>query len=137
VYQLKGSRNNPIINSGATSTCSRQIKLFKSLDQRYGGSLGTARKLNKIASRGIIKILLSSGCMAKVRNMLYMPRIRNTILLLTQALQDIGIWNKHVAKTYQFFKKRGDILAKGYNIGWTSYLGWVSHKSALASGHEN
>jgi hypothetical protein len=42
-----------------------------------------------------------------------------------------------VAKTYQFFKKRGDILAKGYNISWTSYLGWVSHKSALASGHEN
>jgi hypothetical protein len=32
VYQLKGSGNDPIINSGATSTCSRQIKLFKSLD---------------------------------------------------------------------------------------------------------
>jgi hypothetical protein len=96
-----------------------------------------ARKLIKITSRGIIKILLSSGCIAKVRNMLYMPRIRNITLLLTQALQDVGIWNEHVEKTYQFFKKRGDILAKGYNIGWTSYLGWVSHKSALASGHEN
>jgi phage antirepressor YoqD-like protein len=45
-----------------------------------------ARKLIKITSKGIIKILLSSGYMAKVRNMLYMPRIRNITLLLTQAL---------------------------------------------------
>jgi hypothetical protein len=72
-----------------------------------------AGKLIKIAGRGIIKIPLSSGYMAKVRNVLYMPRIRNTTLLSTQALQDMGIWNEHVAKTYRFFKKRGDILAKG------------------------
>jgi hypothetical protein len=134
---LKGSGNDPIINSGATSTCSGQIELFESLDQRYGGSLGTAGKLIKIAGRGTMKIPLSSGCIAKVRNVLYVPRIRNTTLLSTQALQDMGIWNEHVVKTYRFFKKRGDILAKGYNIGQTSYLGWVSHKSALASGHEN
>jgi hypothetical protein len=38
--------------------------------------------------------------MAKVRNMLYIPRIRNITLLLTQALQDMGIWNKHMEKTY-------------------------------------
>jgi hypothetical protein len=50
-----------------------------------------ARKLIKITSRGIIKIPLSSRCMAKARNMLYMPRIRNITLLLTQALQDMGI----------------------------------------------
>jgi hypothetical protein len=99
-YQLKGSGNDPIIDSGATSTCSGQIKLFESLDQRYGGSLGMARKLIKIAGRGIMKIPLSSGCIAKVRNVLYVPRIRNTTLLLTQALQDMGIWNEHVAKTY-------------------------------------
>jgi hypothetical protein len=59
-----------------------------------------AGKLIKITSRGIIKIPLSSGYIAKVRNVLYMPRIRNIILLLTQALQDMGIWNKHVVKTY-------------------------------------
>jgi hypothetical protein len=82
-----------------------------------------AGKLIKITSRGTIKILLSSRYTVKVRNMLYMPRIRNITLLSTQALQDMGIWNKHVAKTYQFFKKHGDILAKGYNIGRTSYLG--------------
>jgi protein associated with RNAse G/E len=50
-----------------------------------------ARKLIKIISKRIIKILLSNRYIAKVRNMLYMPRIRNIILLLTQALQDIGI----------------------------------------------
>jgi hypothetical protein len=50
-----------------------------------------AGKLIKIASRGTIKIPLSSGCTVKVRNVLYMPRIRNTTLLLTQALQDMGI----------------------------------------------
>jgi hypothetical protein len=59
-----------------------------------------AGKLIKIAGRGTMKILLSSGCTAKVRNVLYMPRIRNTTLLSTQALQDMGIWNKHVQKTY-------------------------------------
>jgi hypothetical protein len=90
-YQLKGSGNDPIINSGATSTYSGQIKLFESLDQRYGGSLGTAGKSIEIAGRGIMKIPLSSGCTAKVRNVLYVPKIRNTTLLSTQALQDIGI----------------------------------------------
>jgi hypothetical protein len=50
-----------------------------------------AGKLIKIASKGIIKILLSSKYIAKVRNMLYVPRIRNITLLLTQALQDMGI----------------------------------------------
>jgi hypothetical protein len=50
-----------------------------------------ARKSIKITSRGIIKILLSNKYIAKVRNMLYMPRIRNITLLLTQALQDMGI----------------------------------------------
>jgi hypothetical protein len=74
--------------------------LFESLDQRYGGSLGTPGKLIEIAGRGVIKIPLSSRTMAKVRNMLYMPKIRNTTLLSTQALQDMGIWNEHVEKTY-------------------------------------
>jgi hypothetical protein len=93
--------------------------------------------VNEIAGRGTMKIPLTSGTTAKVRNVLYVPRMRNTTLLSTQALQDMGIWNEHVEKTYQFFKKRGDILAKGYNISRTSYLGWVSCKNALASGNKN
>jgi hypothetical protein len=40
-----------------------------------------------------MKILLSSGTVAKVR-------MRNITLLSTQALQDMGIWNEHVEKTY-------------------------------------
>jgi transposase InsO family protein len=52
-------------------------------------------------------------------------------LLSTQALQDMGIWNEHVRKKYRFFRKRGNILARGYNIGRTSYLGWVGNEDAL------
>jgi hypothetical protein len=64
-YRLKGS-NNPIIDSGATSTCSGKINLFESLDQRYGSSLGTAGKSIKIAGRGTMRILLSSGKVARI-----------------------------------------------------------------------
>ena len=98
VYRLKGS-NDLIINSRATSTCSSKINLFKSLDQRYRGSLGTAGKSIEIASRGIMRILLSSGKVARIWNTLYIPRMIQT-LLLTQSLQDMGIWNEHVKKKY-------------------------------------
>lgn len=133
-YQIKGS-DDPIIDSGATSTCSGKIDLFESLDQRYGGSLGTAGKTMKIAGRGTMRIPLSSGKTARIANALYVPKMRQT-LLSTQALQDMGIWNEHVRKKYRFFKERGEILAKGYNIGRTSYLGWVGRKNALATGYK-
>jgi transposase InsO family protein len=82
-----------------------------------------------------MRIPLSSGKVARIQNALYVPRMRQT-LLSTQALQDMGIWNEHVRKKYRFFKKRGNILARGYNIGRTSYLGWVGSKNALATGLE-
>jgi hypothetical protein len=79
-YQVKGG-DDPIINSGVTSTCSGKIDLFESLDQRYGGSLGTASKSIKITGRGTMKILLSSGKIARIQNTLYVPKIRQTLLL--------------------------------------------------------
>jgi hypothetical protein len=131
-YQVKGS-DDPIINSGATSTCSGKIDLFESLDQRYGGRLGTAGKSMEIAGRGTMTIPLSSGKEARILNALYMPRMRQ-ILLSTQALQDAGIRNERVRKKYRFFRKRGKILARGYNIGRTSYyrrpFPGQSHESA-------
>jgi transposase InsO family protein len=69
-YRLKGS-NDPIIDSGATSTCSGKIDLFESLDQRYGGSLGTAGRSIEIAGGGTMRIPLSSGKVARIRNALY------------------------------------------------------------------
>jgi transposase InsO family protein len=125
--------NDPIIDSGATSHCSSRIDLFESLDQRYGGSLGTAGKSITIAGRGTMRIPLSSGKVARIHNVLYVPKVRQT-LLSTQVLQDMGVWNEHVRKEYRFFKRRGDILAEGYNIGRTSYLGWVGRRNALATG---
>ena len=78
-YRLKGS-DDPIIDSGATSTCSGKINLFESLDQRYRGSLGTAGKSIEIAGRGTMRIPLSSGKVARIRNALYVPRMTQTLL---------------------------------------------------------
>jgi hypothetical protein len=78
-----------------------------------------------------MRIPLSSGKVARIRNALYVPKMTQT-LLSTQSLQDMGIWNEHVKKKYRFFKKRGKILARGYNIGRTSYLGWVKSRNAWA-----
>jgi hypothetical protein len=131
LYRVKGN-DDPIIDSGATSTCSGRIDLFESLDQRYGGSLGTAGKSIKIKGRGTMRIPLSSGTITRISNALYVPEVKQT-LLSTQALQDIGIWNEHVEKKYHFFKERGKVLAEGYNIGKTSYLGWVKNNNALTT----
>jgi transposase InsO family protein len=131
-YRAKGS-DDPIIDSGATSTCSGKIELFESLDQRYGGSLGTAGKSMKIAGRGPMRIPLSSGKVARISNALYVPGMKQT-LLSTQALYENGVSNMHrVGKGYQFFRKQGNILATGYNVGRTSYLGWVKDKNVLAT----
>lgn len=77
-----------------------------------------------------MRIQLSSGKVARICNIVYVPRMRQA-LLLPQLLQDMGIWNKHVRKKYCFFKKRGKILAKGYNIGRASYLGWVESRNTF------
>jgi transposase InsO family protein len=130
-YRVKESYD-PIIDSGATSTCSGHIELFESLDQRYQGRLGTAGKSIEITGRGTMRIPLSSGKTARISNALYVPKMRQT-LLSTQALQDAGVWNKHVKKKYSFFDDEKVILARGYNIGRTSYLRWVRSKNALTA----
>lgn len=38
---------------------------------------------------------------------------------------------------YEFFRKDGKILASGYNIGRTSYLGWVKNVNALITRNIN
>jgi hypothetical protein len=129
--RAKGSqRHDPIIDSGATSTCSGDIEFFESLDQRYTGSLGTAGKSMKIAGKGTIRIPLSSGKKARISDALYVPGMKQT-LLSTQALYADKIWNQHVRAGYQFFRKKSKTIATGYNIGRTSYLGWVERKDSL------
>src|SRR5581483_3993731 len=48
-------RGDPVIDSGATSSCSPEIDLFESLDERYCGTLGTAGKSTRIAGKGVMK----------------------------------------------------------------------------------
>jgi GAG-pre-integrase domain len=127
--QAKG-RDDPVIDSGATRSCSSEIELFESLDQKYRGTLGTASKSTRIAGKGTMNIPLSGGKSVRLSNVLYVPSMTQT-LLSTQTLYADGIWNEHVKEGYRFFRKRGDILATGYNIGRTSYLGWVKHTNAL------
>ena len=79
-----------------------------------------------------MKVPLSSGKSMRISNVLYVPSITQT-LLSTQTLYADGIWNEHVKEGYRFFRKRGEILATGYNIGRTSYLGWVKHRNALVT----
>jgi transposase InsO family protein len=121
---------DPVVDSGATSSCSPDIEFFETLDRRYSGRLGTAGKTTKIAGKGTMKILLSSGKILRIMDVLYVPSLSQT-LLSTQALYADGIWNEHVEEGYRFFRKRGEILARGYNIGRTSYLGWVKDRNAL------
>ena len=53
------------------------------------------------------------------------------MLLSTQILFADGVSNSHiVGRGYEFFRDR-EILASGYNIGRTSYLGWVKNINAL------
>ena len=53
-------------------------------------------------------------------------------LLSTQILYIDGISNAHlVGKGYRFFREDRKTLATGYNVGRTSYLGWVKNVNAL------
>lgn len=84
-----------------------------------------------------MKIPLQSGGSVRLTEVLYVPSLSET-LLSTQALYADGIWNEHTDKGYRFFRERGRTLARGYNIGRTSYLGWVRNEDALVtrSSHE-
>ena len=122
---------DPIIDGGATSHCSPEIELFESLDRRYTGQLATAGKATRIAGKGVMRIPLSSGKTLRLNNVLYVPGMTQT-LLSTQILFADGMSNAHlVGKGYRFFREDKRILATGYNIGRTSYLGWVKDTNAL------
>ena len=128
---LRGkSTENPVIDSGATSHCSSDIELFESLDRRYKGSLGTAGKSTTIAGKGVMRIPLGNETTVRLSNVLCVPAMTQT-LLSTQMLHADGIFNEHVKTGYRFFRKRDEILATGFNIGRTSYLGWVKDIDAL------
>jgi transposase InsO family protein len=124
---------DPVIDGGATSHCSSDIEQFESLDTRYIGWLGTAGKATRIAGKGVMRISLSSGKILRLNNVLYVPGMTQT-LLSTQILFADGISNAHVVgKGYRFFREDRKTLATGYNIGRTSYLGWVRNKDALVT----
>ena len=70
-----------------------------------------------------MRIPLSSGKILRLNNVLYVPGMTQT-LLSTQILFADGMSNAHlVGKGYRFFREDEKILATGYNIGRTSYLG--------------
>jgi hypothetical protein len=93
--------------------------------------LGTVGKSTPIAGKGVILARLSSGKIMRLRNVLYVPSLKQT-LLLTQALHADGIWNRHDGEGYSFYRDDRKTIAKGYNIGRMSYLGWVNRTNALA-----
>jgi hypothetical protein len=125
-----------VIDSGATTHCSPEIRYFESLDQRYTGQLGMASKSMRIMGKGVLRKRLSGGQMLRIDNVLYVPGMTQ-MLLLTQILFANGVSNSHiVGRGYEFFQD-GEILASGYNIGRTSYLGWVKNVNALMTKNIN
>jgi hypothetical protein len=128
---LARKRNkDPVIDSRAMLSCTPFIEQYEVLDQQYCGSLGTTGKSTLIAGKGVILVCLSSGKVMRLRNILYMPSLKQ-ILLSMQALYADGIWNWHDGKGYSFYRDNRKVIAKGYNIGRTSYLGWVNKTDAL------
>lgn len=79
---LTRKRNkDPVINSRATSSYTPFIEQYKVLDQQYCGSLGTAGKFTLIAGKGVILAHLSSGKVIRLRNVLYVPSLKQILLL--------------------------------------------------------
>jgi hypothetical protein len=70
-----------VIDSGATTHCSPEIRYFESLDQRYTGQLGMASKSTRIIGKGVLRKRLSSGQMLRIDNVLYVPGITQMLLL--------------------------------------------------------
>jgi hypothetical protein len=64
---------NLVINSGATTHYSLEIRYFESLDQRYTGQLGMASKSTRIMGKGVLRKCLSSGQILRIDNVLYVP----------------------------------------------------------------
>jgi hypothetical protein len=121
-FRAKG-RRDPIINSGATAYYSPDIELFKSLDKRYAGTLGTAGKSTRITRKGVMRIPLSNRKVVRLSNVLYILTLKQ-MLLLTQILYADEIFNEHIREGYRFFRdRRRGILAIGYNVSRISYLG--------------
>jgi len=119
-----------IIDSGATCHCTGDIRNFETLDQRYKGRLGTASKSTKIMGKGIAHISLKNGSYARLRDVLYVPGMISN-LLSTKLLKADGIFNCDEEDGYQFYRKDRRTLATGYDVGRTSYLGWVRSQDAL------
>jgi hypothetical protein len=59
-----------VIDSGATTHCSPEIRYFESLDQRYTGQLGTASKSTRIMGKGVLRKHLSSGKVLRIVNLI-------------------------------------------------------------------
>jgi hypothetical protein len=123
-----------VIDGGATSHCTGDIRVFENLDQRYRGSLGTAGKSLEIRGKGTVRISFPNGSSTKLRDVLYVPGMQGN-LLSTQILHKDGIFNTHDEKGYRFYRKdqkgRKRILATGNNKGRTSFLRGVSSRNAL------
>ncbi|EED15089.1 conserved hypothetical protein [Talaromyces stipitatus ATCC 10500] len=98
------------IDGGATSHCT-------------GGNL-------KIMGKGIARVPLMDGGVARLNNVLYVPDMEEN-LLSTQVLYRDGIYNAHEKDGYRFYRKDRKTLATGYNIGRTSYLGSVESQDTL------
>jgi hypothetical protein len=130
VQTKKFSDRRWVIDGGATSHCTGNIRKFESLDKRYRGTLGTANKSLEIQGKGIVRICLSNSHTARLRDVLFVPGMRGN-LLSTQILYSDGIYNTHDEKGYRFYRKYGKVLATGYNKGRTSYLRTVRSTDAL------
>ena len=124
-----------ILDGGATSHCTSDVRLFESLDTRYQGRLGTAGQSTFIAGKGIARAPIDNDNYALLDNVLYVPAMKGRSLLSTQFLYADSIYNSHDEDGYRFYRKDRKTLATGYNIGRTSYLGWVRSKTSLLSKH--
>jgi hypothetical protein len=129
-----------VIDSGATSHCTGDIRVFENLDQRYRGSLGTAGKSLEIRGKGTVRISFPNDSSTKLRDVLYVLGMQGN-LLSTQILYKDGIFNTYDKKEYRFYwkdqKGRKRILATGNNKGRTSYLRGVSYRNALLTKNFN
>jgi hypothetical protein len=87
---VRKRNKDPVIDSRAISSYTPFIEQYKVLDQQYYGSLGTTGKFTLIIGKGVILACLSSGKVMRLRNVLYIPSLKQ-ILLLIQALYTDGI----------------------------------------------
>jgi hypothetical protein len=119
-----------VIDSGATTHCTGDISKYESIDRGYRGVLGTPGHRLRIEGKGIAIIPLPEGHSARVRDVLYVPKMKGN-LLSTQILHKDGIFNEHAEDGYRFYRKDRMTLATGRNEGRTSYLESVKSPDAL------